>query len=150
MSFAFFFGLALPGLQHLHFPARARTRVPGSGSAESEPLECQRNSPLSVLHRGLGSTVCFSSMMEGETEVLTSFEKGLGCDEERAREPHLLARLQPGDRITHQAAWGWRLGLVTQSMSAPSCVFPKQRGHLRRREKNRRGPRMGKSGEGNN
>lgn len=34
--------------------------------------------------------------MERETEVLTSFEKGLGCDEERAREPRLLAQLQPG------------------------------------------------------
>ena len=32
-------------------------------------------------------------MMEGETEVLTSFEKGLGCDEERAQKPCLLARL---------------------------------------------------------
>ena len=40
--------------------------------------------------------------MEGETEVLTSFEKGLGCDEERAREPRFLARLQRGDRITGQ------------------------------------------------
>ena len=36
------------------------------------------------------------------TEVLTSFEKGLGCDEERAREPRFLARLQRGDRITGQ------------------------------------------------
>ena len=34
--------------------------------------------------------------------MLTSFEKGLGCDEERAREPRFLARLQRGDRITGQ------------------------------------------------
>lgn len=34
----FFFGRALPGLQHLSLPARARTRVPGRGSAREIPL----------------------------------------------------------------------------------------------------------------
>lgn len=60
------------------------------------------------------------------------------------------SRLQQEDRITMGPTWGWRPESGYTERVCLSCVFPKQRGHLRRWESNRKGPLMGTFGEGNN